>query len=61
MHEERPIPLTISLGVAVLGPDATHLEGLLAAADRALYRAKSNGRDQVCFAASLVPAPAGAP
>ncbi|HEX8342652.1 MAG TPA: diguanylate cyclase [Tepidisphaeraceae bacterium] len=41
------VRVTCSLGVADGSPD----EGLLAAADRALYRAKHAGRDRVCVAA----------
>jgi diguanylate cyclase (GGDEF)-like protein len=40
--------LTISAGVATCPRDATTVEGLLELADRALYRAKAEGRDRVC-------------
>ena len=45
------IPITVSLGVAAL-PDvqATTPEELIDAADKALYRAKNSGRNQVCSA-----------
>lgn len=39
----RPHPVTFSAGVAAAGPDPRRA---LAAADRALYRAKTSGRDQ---------------
>lgn len=49
----EPVTVTVSIGVAALGAHwdtgkANQLTDLLAAADAALYRAKSGGRDQVC-------------
>ncbi|HVT66895.1 MAG TPA: GGDEF domain-containing protein [Trebonia sp.] len=44
------VSVTISIGVAVLGSHGTELNDLLDAADKALYRAKRHGRDQVCLA-----------
>jgi diguanylate cyclase (GGDEF)-like protein len=41
------LDVTISIGVAVLGPHGQDLFELLAAADSALYRAKDAGRNQV--------------
>lgn len=42
-----PVRVTLSAGVAVAGPEGTGASALLSAADRALYRAKSAGRDRV--------------
>ena len=44
---ERPtlVPLTISLGVAVLGEQTESGQALIEAADQALYEAKRSGRD----------------
>src|SRR5215471_1098287 len=49
----EPVRLSISIGVAALGANwdsgtGNQLTDLLAAADRALYRAKQDGRDRVC-------------
>lgn len=53
----RPCPLSVSIGgTSFSGP--TTFEEIFVAADRRLYAAKSNGRDQVSFdpsGASLVP------
>jgi diguanylate cyclase (GGDEF)-like protein len=52
------VGVTVSIGVAVLGSHGSDLSELLDAADRALYRAKGAGRDQVCLCrpADLLPA-----
>jgi two-component system, cell cycle response regulator len=39
--------VTISIGVAQLGPDDPDLAALLARADRRLYEAKEAGRDRI--------------
>lgn len=44
------IPITISIGVASLHADHADLQALLQAADRALYAAKTAGRNRVCLA-----------
>jgi len=50
---EGPIPVTLSLGVAVReAPMVVDANSLLRAADAALYRAKSRGRDRVELAAA---------
>ena len=47
IHEIEGRQVTASFGVATYGADAITLEGLVAKADRALYLAKSQGRNQV--------------
>ena len=42
---DRTIPVTVSIGLAVLGPDVADAEALLAAADAELYAAKAAGRN----------------
>ncbi len=44
------IAFTASIGVAVYGEHGTTREALIEAADRAMYYAKQNGRNQVCLA-----------
>jgi diguanylate cyclase (GGDEF)-like protein len=44
------VPITISMGVAAFPDDGTSESALLQAADRALYRAKNAGRNQVLSA-----------
>ena len=50
VHQE-PCSLTISIGVASCPEDSDDPIDLVRMADQALYRAKQNGRDQVCVAA----------
>ena len=50
--EGLPEPLTVSAGVAAYDPSMESVSELVEAADEALYRAKSNGRDRVEAAAS---------
>src|SRR5437899_2479625 len=46
----QPTTVTASAGVATLPADGADGRGLVAAADRALYRAKEEGRDRTCAA-----------
>lgn len=55
-HGGTSIPITVSVGVAVSGEDSAELtlETLLVQADRALYRAKREGRNRVaCWTRGL--------
>jgi len=50
--EEQSQPngqVTVSIGVATFPSDATNKDGLIQAADSALYRAKQSGRNQLCL------------
>jgi diguanylate cyclase (GGDEF)-like protein len=55
-----PIPVTLSVGVAMGGVLDEQLEALLMRADTALYKAKHDGRNRVCTVAAL-PAPTRQP
>ena len=53
---EGTLRLTISIGVATCPSHGSAREPLLDAADKAMYRAKSDGRNRVCSADDLGPA-----
>jgi diguanylate cyclase (GGDEF)-like protein len=58
-HDESPAGVvTISAGVASVAPGAfdSSLAALVADADRALYRAKANGRNAIVYASALADA-----
>ena len=44
----EPQQITVSIGIAALSPQRDTRPALMAAADTALYRAKSEGRNRVC-------------
>lgn len=50
---DQPIGLTISVGVSTYPAHGRDREKLLDAADKAMYRAKSRGRNRVCSASDL--------
>ena len=43
------VKVTISIGISSFGIDASTFDGLVSSADRALYHAKSQGRNKVCM------------
>ncbi|NOY13860.1 MAG: diguanylate cyclase [Deltaproteobacteria bacterium] len=44
--DRQPVPVAISLGIAAFPEDANSMEKLVSCADRALYRAKAEGRNR---------------
>jgi diguanylate cyclase (GGDEF)-like protein len=48
------VHVTVSIGAALLGDACSQLTELLAAADAALYRAKTGGRDRISIAGDVV-------
>jgi diguanylate cyclase (GGDEF)-like protein len=48
LEGDRPLPLTVSLGMASFPRDARTADLLMAEADGAMYNAKRAGRNQVC-------------
>ena len=47
---DRPVSLTLSIGVSAFPTDGESVEAVIGAADAALYRAKHQGRDRVVLA-----------
>jgi diguanylate cyclase (GGDEF)-like protein len=60
MVANQPVGATVSIGVASGVPGSDVLV-MIAAADRALYKAKENGRNRVALADDVLPASLGAP
>lgn len=56
-ERRAPVAVTVSIGLAQLGPAAADLTTLLAAADAALYQAKADGRNRVIRATKLPVSP----
>jgi len=50
MPDNEGVRVTISIGVASFGQDSGSFQGLVSMADKALYMAKSLGRNRVCKA-----------
>ncbi|MFO7994455.1 MAG: diguanylate cyclase [Marinobacter sp.] len=50
LGDGRTVPLTISVGISVFPDNGTDSRALCAAADRAMYQAKSSGRNRVVLA-----------
>ncbi len=48
VHRESPIAVTLSFGISTFGVDSRKFEGLIESADKALYKAKAQGRNRVC-------------
>jgi len=47
---DKPLPVTVSVGIATLHNAMERVDALIARADAALYEAKAAGRDRVCVA-----------
>ena len=52
-YQQRPIPITVSIGLAQQLPGEAGSK-LLRRADQALYQAKSDGRNQICWSDSTL-------
>lgn len=54
--QDRELPVTISVGIALMQPQYSTARQLIEDADKALYRAKANGRNRVEMAGSVAAA-----
>jgi diguanylate cyclase (GGDEF)-like protein len=48
LPDDESVAITISIGISTLGEDAGSFQGVMNRADKALYMAKSLGRNRVC-------------
>jgi len=46
-HDGQPVPVTMSLGLAVFPEDGDNIPTLIQRADQALYQAKRQGRNRM--------------
>ena len=51
IEDDRELSLTISIGVATVPPLSIDVDTMMKEADKALYKAKSEGRNRCCVAA----------
>jgi diguanylate cyclase (GGDEF)-like protein/PAS domain S-box-containing protein len=51
VQDKRTVSMTVSIGVAAIDPRYSETDQILIRADKALYRAKENGRNQVAIGA----------
>lgn len=47
MHQDKPLPVTVSGGLSMYPADGTDWDLLFSAADKRLYAAKQKGRNRI--------------